>query len=187
MILQPSSWLGGVRSRCQPPIRRVMAPGWRHPHPTISDWRLADSGEAHELRRITSRFACSSAPRVSCLCSCTAQSRSTHFATPLAICHHRQRKRRASGRRTDRSLRSDQRRHSSVGRRKSRQTPTSHVAAGSHSQECRARFPGVPRDHAVRRGRRPAGFEPCRAIEDSVPAVRHELRTEHHALPYRDR
>ena len=42
-----------------------------------------------------------------------------------AIRHHRQRKRRAAGCRTDRSLRPDERRHSAIGRRQPRQTRTS--------------------------------------------------------------
>ena len=49
------------------------------------------------------------------------------------------------------------------------------MAAGSHSEERRARLPRVPRDHALRLGGPPARFEPRGAVEDTVPAIRHEL------------
>ena len=56
------------------------------------------------------------------------------------------------------------------------QTRTCPVAAGSHSEELRARLSRVPRDHALRRGRHPGRVEPRGASKLQFPQIRHELR-----------
>ena len=126
MILLPSFWLWAKRlapsAGAFKSSPRRAATSCR-PSPI---GELAEVGEDRELKRITSRFV-AAAGRRRHPAAAGVRSGFDLFAPRChaAIRHHRQRKRRPPRRRTDRPLRPDQRRHSSVGRRKSRETPTS--------------------------------------------------------------
>ena len=178
----------GSRRRAVSKRFQVVAP----PGGTSSDHRRLEARKSGKARRIETHHValrrCSWRPQASCRCWCTEQSRSIRSAM-------RPGDRLSTGNVNVASRAAEQIGLyvqtnvdilQSVAGNLEGHEPRA-VAAGPHPEECRARLSGVPRDHALRRGRQPTRIQPRRPVEAPVPAVRHELRPEHHAVADRHR
>ena len=150
---------------------------------------LAELGKDSELRRITSRFVVASGRGgiLPLLVYGAVSIYSLRDAT-RQIGHHRQRERRAASRRADRPLRSNQRRHSAVGRRQSRRTRISQQWQQDRIlKNAVLDFPEFREITLYDAAGAQLASSRVGQSKLQFPQSGHELRTEHHAVADRHR
>ncbi len=126
-ILQPFSWPSDKITRAVSKRFQVVAPPGSDILPTIPDWQLAERRpRIDELKRITSRFVLllAAAGILPLLVYGAVSIYSLRDATRRSVITGNENVAQAR-RRADRPLRSDERRHSSIGRRRTSTTRTS--------------------------------------------------------------